>query len=230
MVKTAAMSQIHPTAVIEGEVSLGAGSTIGAFCYLRGPIEIGENTHISHHCSLGTDGEHKTRGSQGVVRIGGNTIIRETVVITRGTGDRDTTIGAGCYIMGHSHICHDVVLGDGVTMAPGVVLAGHVRVHRGANLGVGAKAHQLSTIGAYAMIGMGAVITRDVPPFSLVTGAPARFRRFNAHAFAAAGIAAGDLEIRDGELFSEHPAAQALIAQFAADVRRKRLPLIAPAR
>lgn len=219
------MSQIHPTAVLEGEVKIGAGSTIGAFCYLRGPIEIGEQTHISHHCAIGTDGEHKTKSSQGVVRIGSRTIIRETVVITRGTGDRDTEIGDGCYIMGHGHLCHDVVLGDGVTMAPGVVLAGHVHVHRGANLGVGAKAHQFSTIGAYAMIGMGAVITRDVPPFALVTGAPARFRRFNAHAFAAAGITAEDLELRDGELCSAHPAAQALIAAFGADVRRKKLPL-----
>lgn len=219
------MSQIHPTAVLEGEITLGPGSTIGAFCYLRGPIEIGANTHVSQHCAIGTDGEHKTKGSKGVVRIGANTIIRETVVITRGTGDRDTQIGDGCYIMGHGHICHDVVLEDGVTMAPGVVLAGHVHVHRGANLGVGAKAHQFSTVGAYAMIGMGAVITRDVAPFCLVTGAPARFRRFNTHAFAAAGIAAGDLQIVDGELRSEHPAAKGLIASFLADSRRKRLPL-----
>jgi UDP-N-acetylglucosamine acyltransferase len=224
------MSQVHPTAVIEGDVTIGEGSVIEAFCYLRGPIEIGAGTRISPHCSIGTEGEHRSRGSTGVVRIGSNNIIREMVVITRGTGDRDTQIGDGCYIMGHSHICHDVVIEDHVTMAPGVVLAGHVHVHRNANLGVGAKAHQFSTVGAYAMAGMGAVITRDIPPFALVTGAPARFRRFNTHAFPAAGLTAADLEIQDGELVTEHAGARQLLQQFLADSRRQRLPLIAPAR
>ena len=222
-------AQVHPTAVLEGEITLGEGAVIEAFCYLRGPLEIGANTRISPHCSIGTEGEHRSKGSTGVVRIGSGNIIREMVVITRGTGDRDTQIGDGCYIMGHSHICHDVIIEDNVTMAPSVVLAGHVHVHRNANLGVGAKAHQFSTVGAYAMAGMGAVITRDIPPFALVTGAPARFRRFNAHAFPAAGITAEDLELRDGELFSEHPAARALLEHFAAASRRKRLPLVVAA-
>jgi UDP-N-acetylglucosamine acyltransferase len=229
--KTAAMSkaQVHPTAVLEGDVTLGEGCVVEAFCYLRGPLEIGANTRISPHCSIGTEGEHRSRGSEGVVRIGANNILREYVMITRGTGDRDTQIGDGCYIMGHSHICHDVILEDHVTMAPGVVLAGHVHVHRNANLGVGAKAHQFSTVGAYAMVGMGAVITCDVPPFALVTGSPARFRRFNTHAFAAAGLTAADLVIEEGALTSAHAGARALIEHFAADSRRKKLLLVVPA-
>ena len=72
------------------------------------------------------------------------------------------------------------MVADDVTLSPNVVLGGHTRVHRGATIGIGAMTHQRSTVGAYSMVGMGSVVTKDVPAFALVVGSPARITRWNA--------------------------------------------------
>jgi UDP-N-acetylglucosamine acyltransferase len=219
------MTGVHPTAILEGDVVLGEGTTVGPFAYLRGPIVVGANTRIYPHTVIGTEGEHRTRQPAGTIRIGSNTIVRELVVIQRGTGDRDTEVGDGCYIMDHCHVAHDVVIGADVTMSPNVVLGGHTRVHRGATVGMGAVTHQFSTVGAYSMVGMGAVVTRDVPPFCLVAGNPARFQRFNTHALEPNGFREAELRIEAGALKTSDARMQALLDAFAADVRRKLMPL-----
>ncbi|HXU72737.1 MAG TPA: UDP-N-acetylglucosamine acyltransferase [Polyangia bacterium] len=219
------MATVHPSAILEGDVELADDVTVGPFCYLRGPLVVGPRTRIWPHVVIGTEGEHKTRTPAGVIRIGADTIVRELVVIQRGTGDRDTTIGDGCFVMDHCHIAHDVLVGDGVTMSPNVTLGGHTHVLRGATVGIGAMTHQFSTVGAYAMLGMGAVVTRDVPPFCLVAGNPARFARLNTHAFAAAGIGEADVRVEAGALVAADARVQALLDEFAAHSRRDRLAL-----
>jgi UDP-N-acetylglucosamine acyltransferase len=221
------MSNVHPTVIIEGDVTIGEGAVIEPFCYLRGPLVIGAGTRIYPHCVIGTGPEHKSRPEAGMIRIGAGATIRELTVIQRGTGDRDTEIGDGCFLMDHVHIGHDSVLGPEVTIAPNVVLAGHTRIHRGATIGMSVTFHQFSTIGAYAMVGMGSIVTRDVPPFALVSGNPARFRRFNTHAFKAAGLADGALRIEDGALVTDHAGARAHLEAFRADARRKAMALVA---
>jgi UDP-N-acetylglucosamine acyltransferase len=219
------MTNVHPTAILDGDVTLGDGASVGPFCYLKGPIVVGANTQIHPHVVIGTEGEHRTRKPQGTIFIGANVILREHSVVHRGTGDRDTTLGDGCFILSHSYIAHDVVLEAGVTLSPGARLGGHTRVLEGANVGMGAVVHQFSTVGAYAMIGMGAVVTRDVPPFCLVTGNPARNRRFNTYAIDAAGFPRDGVRIENGVLVASDPRMQACLDSFSANVRRKLLPL-----
>lgn len=219
-------ARVHPTAVIEGDVEIGEGTSVGAHCYLLGPIRIGARTRVFPHVTIGCEGEHRRRGPAGTIVVGDDTLLREHVVIQRGTGDRDTTVGSHVYAMSHTYVAHDCWVEDHVTLSPRVSLAGHTRVMRAANVGMGALAHQFSTIGAYAMVGMGAVVTRDVPPFALVTGNPARFRRFNIHAFAGLGLGASDLGLSEGVVVSTHPAAKPLLEEFYSAARRSVLRCI----
>jgi len=78
----------------------------------------------------------------------------------------------------YSYVAHDVIIGDYVTFAPGVKCNGHVVICDHAYIGAGAVIKDGSkvpiTIGEGAVIGMGAVVTKSVPPRSVVVGNPAR--------------------------------------------------------
>lgn len=173
------IARVHDTAILEGSVLLAPDVEIGAYAYLRGPISIGAGTKISPHVVIGTDGEHRTKPSVGIIAIGGGVVVREFCAIQRGTGDKDTTIGDRVWLMDRCHVAHDCIVEEDATLSPNVVLGGHTRVHCGATIGISAMTHQHTTVGAYSMIGMGSVVTKDVPPFSVVVGNPARYMREN---------------------------------------------------
>src|SRR5439155_9104251 len=84
------------------------------------------------------------------VKIGSGNRIREYVSVHQGTG-RVTVLGDGGYYLRGSHVAHDCVLGDAVTLASNVLLGGHVRIWSLANLGMGAIVHQRVSIGPGAM-------------------------------------------------------------------------------
>jgi sugar O-acyltransferase (sialic acid O-acetyltransferase NeuD family) len=105
---------------------------------------------------------------------------------------RTATIGAGCVIYPHCYIglnariggcvfmlggCivnHDDVVEDGVVMASAVTLAGNLHVEADCYLGQACTVRQFVRVGRHSLIGMGAVVVRDVPPDSVMAGNPAR--------------------------------------------------------
>lgn len=216
---------IHPSAIIEGDVVIGEGTSVGPWTVLRGPLFIGKNNKIGPHVTIGTDAEHRSKDSVGAIHIGDSNVICEFVSIHRGTGDLETRIEDRCFLMDYSHLSHDCLVQSDVTLAHHVVLAGHCKVLTGANLGISTVLHQFSTIGAYAMIGMGSVVTRDIPPFSLVKGNPARFSRWNAHALKKIGLNESALEIRNEALFSSDITVLTHLEEFRIHSRRKQLIL-----
>ena len=117
--------------------------------------------------------------------IGDNSFIGPFVEITRGV-----IIGNNCLIESHSFICDSVILEEGVFIGHGVMFTNdlypgtdrHVEyiktlVKKGASLGSNTTIIAGVVIGEYAIVGAGAVVTRDVPAFSIVAGNPAKVIR-----------------------------------------------------
>jgi UDP-N-acetylglucosamine acyltransferase len=190
------MNHVHPTAVLGDDVVIGSDNVIGAFAVILGPARIGDRNWIGPHVVIGTPAEirgidHGTdAGGIGTgIDIGDGNVIREYTTVHQGHYAR-TVIGDGCYLMNKCYIAHDNVLHDGVTMASSATLGGHVHVGAGANLGMGATVHQRRVIGPLAMVGMGSVVTRDVPPAALAHGNPCRVRGANRVGMQRAGVGA----------------------------------------
>ena len=71
--------------------------------------------------------------------------------------------------MGNSHVGHDCELQEKVILANGALLGGHVKVGRFAFIGGGAGIHQFTRIGSGTMIGGLAEVSKDVPPYIIVS-------------------------------------------------------------
>jgi len=186
-------NRIHPSAVLDGQIELGDDNTIGPFVVISGPVFIGDGNFIGAGAVLGALPEvrsfpHVANDAALVgLTIGSRNVIREHAQIHGGLREA-TRIGSDCFIMNQSYVAHDGRIGDNVTIASSALLAGHVAVGDFANLGLGVHVHQYRSIGAGAMVGMGSVVTRDVMPFSLVYGSPARMRGANRVGLQRAGV------------------------------------------
>jgi UDP-N-acetylglucosamine acyltransferase len=175
-------NRIHPTAVIGAGVEFGDGNVIGPYSIIVGPTRLGHRNWIGPHVVIGTpaeyrDGPHPVAWDGeldgGGVSIGDDNIIREFVTVNQGTRGI-TRIGDGCYVLARSHIGHDCVVDDGVTLSDAVQLGGHTHVWSWVNVGMGTVVHQRCEVGPGAMVGMGSAVRRTVEPFTITVGNPAR--------------------------------------------------------
>jgi len=173
---------VGPYAVIGPLVRLGRACRVDAHAVVEGNTSIGDETWIHAHAVVGgVPQDLKYRGTETELRIGLRNRIREGVTINTGTEDGGgvTVVGDDCILMANAHVAHDCVVGNRVILANNVMLAGHVRVQDGAILNGGAGIHHFTTIGAHAYVGGLSRVTRDVPPFMIVEGHPARVRGVN---------------------------------------------------
>lgn len=172
---------VGPYAVIGAAVSIGANTQIGPHVVIDGHTTIGQRNQIFAGAAIGTEPQdRKYQGAPSRTVIGDDNKIREYVTINRATAEGEVTqIGDGNLLMACSHVAHNCTIEDGVVIANGVALAGHVRIESRATIGGVLGVHQFVRIGRLAMVGGMSRIDRDVPPFMLVEGSPGRVRTLN---------------------------------------------------
>lgn len=146
---------IHQSSFVDENVEIGQGTKIWHFCHILRNTKIGKNCVLGQNVMVGPD-----------VVIGNNVKIQNNVSVYKG-----------------------VILEDGVFCGPSCVFTNVVNprafierkkefkntlVKKGATLGANCTIICGNTIGKYAMVGAGAVVTKDIPDYAIVTGIPAK--------------------------------------------------------
>ena len=206
---------VHPTAIVAEGACFAPGVVIGPYCVVSCRATIGPGTILENHVTvmgnvrigarnrifpnavIGADPQDVSyRGSDTRVEIGDDNVIREGVTINRASEKEDgvTVVGSRNVLMACCHVAHDCRIGDGVIIANGTLLGGHVRIHSHASLSGGVAVHHWATIGGYAFVAGLSRVLHDVPPYMLCEGAPARPRCVNVVALRRGGFAPGTVE------------------------------------
>ncbi len=154
-------TRIHPTAEVSRDAVVGRGTQIWHF------VQIREGAVIGEECIFGK-GVYVDAG----VRIGNRVKLQNRVSVFHGA-----TLEDGVFMGPHSQITNDkiprAINPDGTLKRDEDWQVGPVVVRYGASIGAGAIVLPGVEIGRWAMVGAGAVVTKDVPPHGLVVGVPA---------------------------------------------------------
>ena len=194
-----APARIHSSAVIDPDAELAGSVTVGPNVVVEADVVVGEETHllpgsivhrgsrIGARCRIGPyavvggepmDTSFKGEPSRAV--LSDEVTLREFVTVHRATGEvAETRIGAGSLVMSYAHVSHNVQVGNHCVLTTHTQLGGHAEVEDYAVLGAGALLHQFCRVGRFAMFGAGSGANRDILPFSLARGNPARHYRLN---------------------------------------------------
>jgi len=174
--------EVGPYSVIGPDVRIGAGTWVGPHVVVSGPTVIGERNRIYQFASIGADCQDKKyRGEPTRLEIGDDNIIREACTLHRGTVQDEglTRIGHRNLLMVNTHVAHDVVIGNDITIANNAAIAGHVKIGDFVIVGGNSGIHQFCQIGAYAMLAGGTTLFKDVPAYVMASGNPAESRGMN---------------------------------------------------
>ena len=184
------MNQISPNAtigknckfgvgvIIDDNVTIGDDNVFGNHVVITGNVEIGSKNFFSDLISIGRPSCHQVmkyefrEPQKGKIKIGNNNIFREFTSFNLPTEKETTCVGNSCFLMPYSHVSHDVIIRDNVVLAMNLQTAGFTYIGQNTFCGVSASTHQLTSIGAFCMIGMHSNATKDIPPGMLAHGNP----------------------------------------------------------
>ncbi len=173
-------AKVGPYAIIGEETVLGPRVSVGPHAVVEF-ADVGEGCQIHAGAFVGTAPQDlKYRGEPTRLTMGAGCIVREAATLNRGTSATGVTrIGSRCLFMAYSHVAHDCVIGNEVILANSVAVAGHCEVGDWSVIGGMVGLHQFVRVGKLAMIGAGAMVPLDIPPFALAWGDRARLAGLN---------------------------------------------------
>lgn len=158
--------RIHPTAEVAENARIGEGTSVWHHCQIRPGVSIGKNCIFGKGVYVDAD-----------VSIGDNVKIQNYVSVYHGVVIED-----GVFIGPHVCFTNDLrpraINPDGSLKAATDWNLSETRIRRGAALGANSTIRCGITIGEWAMVGSGSVVTRNVPDYGLVFGNPARLHGF----------------------------------------------------
>lgn len=189
---------IGPFSVIGAEVQIDSGSWIGPHVVINGPTHIGHDNKIYQFASIGdAPQDKKYAGEDTRLEIGDRNVFRECCTISRGTVQDAgvTRIGNDNWIMAYVHIAHDCQVGNNTIFSNSASLAGHVTIEDFAILGGFTLVHQFCKIGEHCFTAMNSVISKDVPPYLMVSGHMASPHGLNAEGLKRRGFSTESLNL-----------------------------------
>lgn len=172
---------IEPFATVQKDVVIGDNSWIGPNAVIWDGARLGKNVKVYPGASVSSIPQDlKFAGEKTETFVGDNTVIRESVTISRGTADkRKTVIGKNCLLMAYVHVAHDCIIGDHCIFANAVQVAGHVLIEDWAIIGGASALHQFVKVGSHVMLSGGSLVRKDVPPFTKAAREPLTYAGVN---------------------------------------------------
>ncbi len=146
---------IHPSAIVDAGASIGDGSHVWHFVHVSAGARIGEGCSLGQGVYIGND-----------VRIGRNVKIQNNVSVYDAVELEDDVFCGPSMVFTNVHNPRAAV--------PRKHEYRRTHIRRGASLGANCTIVCGTTVGEYAFVGAGAVVSRDVPAFALMVGVPAR--------------------------------------------------------
>ena len=185
--------EIGPYSIIGPHVEIAAGSQLGPHVVIKGHTRIGVNNRIFQFASLGEiPQDKKYNGEPTRLEIGDNNTIREFCTFNTGTAQDAgvTRLGDNNWFMAYVHVAHDCQVGNHTVFANNAQLAGHVVVDDYAILGGYTGVHQFCRVGTHAITGASSLVLKDVPPYVMASGNPAKPYGINAEGLKRRGFSA----------------------------------------
>ncbi len=165
--------EIGPYAIIGKDVEIGEGTSIAPHAFIKGRTRIGRDNKFYQFCSIGEDPQDlKYNGEDTLLEIGDRNIFREFCTVDRGTVQDGgiTRIGNDNLLMNYVHVAHDCHIHNHVIFSNNASLAGHVEIDDYVVLGGFSAVYQFVHLGEHCFISSGALVEKDVLPYTRVSG------------------------------------------------------------